>query len=95
MQMPKITQCEVSECAYNRNMMCHALAITIGGGDDHMCDTFYESEMQGGDPKSTGCVGACRSVSCTHNENLECCASEIKVGHKQMEIDCMTFKEKS
>ncbi len=94
MLMPKISQCDVSECAYNHNKMCHALAITVGGGADHMCDTFIESEMQGGDPQTVGSVGACRCMDCGHNDSLECQANEIQIGHMKNEVDCMTYRSK-
>lgn len=94
MKMPRVSYCEVEECAYNRDQTCHALAITVGGGDDHMCDTFFEADTKGGDPDACACVGACRSTSCTHNQNLECKAPEINVGYESAEIDCKTYRRK-
>ncbi|WP_406445547.1 hemerythrin domain-containing protein [Streptomyces sp. NBC_00631] len=43
--MPAVTECEVENCAYNRDRACHALAITVGDTADvvvrhvqHLCD---------------------------------------------------------
>ena len=94
MQMATITECDVSECSYNSDNLCHALAVTIGGGLDHMCDTRFISEQIGGDPDSCAGVGACRSTGCLYNQSLECSAPEVRVGHLGVEADCLTFRPK-
>ena len=94
MQMPKITECQVKQCAYNNNSQCHALAVTVGGGLDHVCDTFFEYSGQGGDPNTTGSVGACRCTNCSNNQSLECQASEISVGWKGTDPNCLAFRPK-
>ncbi len=93
MEMVKIINCSVSECAYNQNDTCHAMAITVGGGPDHRCDTFFSAAAMGGFPETTGGVGACRTAACMYNQNLECSASGIRVGREGEEIDCLTFAE--
>ena len=35
-QMPKVTGCDATECSYNQQGDCHAMAITIGGAADHI-----------------------------------------------------------
>ncbi len=92
MQMPKIIECEATECAYNQNRQCHALAITVGDGARPQCDTFWRASNKGGDLNIIGGVGACRAVACRFNQSLECTASGIKVGHAGQEIDCLTFQ---
>lgn len=94
MEMPKVSGCSVTSCAYNNQQACHALAITVGEEPDMpICDTFLESEVpgSGGDKAVTAGVGACKAAECEYNEDLECTASEIKVGMQEEEADCLTF----
>jgi len=37
LEMPTITKCMASECAYNANSNCHARAITIGACKTASC----------------------------------------------------------
>lgn len=91
MEMPTIMDCDATECAYNADNTCHATAITIGAEADHRCDTFCRSSSKGGDLQIIGGVGACKVSACGHNQNLECAAPGIRVGHSGGEIDCLTF----
>ena len=93
MKTAKVKNCEVSECAYNLDSKCHALAITVGGDALHpKCDTFCKSSVKGGNLKKSASVGACKVTECIFNGSLECQASQITVGYRQNEIDCLTFK---
>lgn len=95
MTMPKIERCRVTECCYNLDEMCHALAITVGGGGDHPeCDTYCDMGIKGGDRSATAGVGACKVSECTYNENLECVAAGITIGQAQDEADCLTFERR-
>ncbi len=89
--MVKIVECSVGECAYNRENMCHTMAITVGNGIAHKCDTFCPSPGKGGDPNAMGAVGACKAESCRFNQSLECTATGIRVGREGSLIDCLTF----
>jgi hypothetical protein len=91
MEMPKVSECRANECAYNKDGMCHALAITIGDGFRPQCDTFCLSPVEGGDPACTGCVGACKVADCVHNTSLECQAPDVCVGYNEGGVDCLTF----
>jgi len=91
MEMPQIIKCDAGECAFNRDEMCHAMAITVGGPGDHQCDTFLRSSTKGGVADRTGLVGACKVASCKYNNSLECSASGINVGHEGTKADCLTF----
>ncbi len=91
MEMPKVTDCQASECSYNSDGMCHAMAITIGDMTNPQCDTFCQSSSKGGDPTCIALVGACKTTSCTHNMSLECQAPGISVGYQSGEVDCLTF----
>jgi hypothetical protein len=94
MNMPKVTQCEVEECAYNQDSECHALAITIGDDENPMCDTFCDTGSKGGDPATIAGVGACKVGVCSHNKSLECTMRNITVGWKGGGPDCMSFKKR-
>ncbi|MFG2986352.1 DUF1540 domain-containing protein [Streptomyces sp. NPDC048258] len=91
MEMPLVKQCSIEACAYNRDSTCHALAITVGDTVKAHCDTFFSSTAKGGDPSSTGRVGACKVANCRHNVQFECRAPGITVGYQQSEVDCLTF----
>ena len=94
MDMPKIMQCTATQCAYNQEKQCHALAITIGDATHPHCDTFFEAPMKGGDPAMTGSVGACKVDICRFNESFECHAQGIQVGFLRDDMDCQTFNPK-
>jgi len=89
--MPKVLDCAVMECSYNRNKECHAMAITVGSGGHPMCDTLIKSSQKGGIMDMTGGVGACKESDCKFNTSLECSASGIHVGLHMDHADCSTF----
>ncbi len=91
MEMPKVLECMVSDCAYNSDQKCHAMAITVGDEVHPTCDTFCRAETMGGDTSYNAGVGACKVAPCLHNKDLECQAQEISVGYKEGEVDCLTF----
>ncbi len=94
MDMPKITDCKVPECSYNRDSQCHAIAITIGDNSVAHCDTFSRLGLKGGIEGLTGGVGACKMISCKFNRDLECSASSgIVVSNKNGHAECMSYLE--
>ena len=94
MQMPKITECQVTQCSYNQNRQCHTMAITVGGPEDQCacCDTYFDAGQKGGIPDLTGSVGACKANSCEFNRSFECSAPGIQVGMHSGHADCTTFR---
>jgi hypothetical protein len=93
MNMPKVTECSVGNCAYNSSNSCHAMAITVGEpSGDPSCDTFFTAEKHGGVMDMTAGVGACKLSDCKFNKDYECSASSIKVAMKQGQPDCMTYE---
>jgi hypothetical protein len=94
MNMPKVTQCEVEECAYNTDSECHAMAITIGDSSTPQCDTFCDATSKGGDPASIANVGACKTSACQYNKQLECMLRSISVGWKDDAPDCLSFRKR-
>ncbi|MGL6159666.1 MULTISPECIES: DUF1540 domain-containing protein [unclassified Microbulbifer] len=85
--MPEVTQCAVTQCAYNAGAACHARAITVGEGDEPDCDTFFGNSHHTKSARTAG-VGACKMTDCVHNDDLECSADGIKVGPS---INCLTY----
>ncbi len=88
--MVDVSQCSCTDCAYNEEMSCHTIAITVGDGDRPMCDTFFKADQHGG-VKGTAGVGACKVSACRFNENLECGAASIQVGMMDNDSSCLTF----
>lgn len=89
--MPKILDCVMMDCSYNKNKECHAMAITVGTEGHPMCDTFIKLPQKGGVMDMMGGVGACREAGCKFNQSLECSASGIHVGRHADHADCSTF----
>ncbi|MCY9783342.1 DUF1540 domain-containing protein [Nocardiopsis sp. EMB25] len=89
--LPVVNSCSADACAYNTDHNCHALAITVGESEHAQCDTYVNIPAQGGDPVSTGHVGACKMSDCQHNVRLECQAPGIAVGYVSNQVDCLTY----
>lgn len=93
MKMPQVKSCSVDNCAYNTKHACHAMAITIGEpGGDPACDTFFTAERHGGVMDMMAGVGACKTDECSFNKDYECTASNIQVGMKHNQPDCLTYQ---
>ncbi len=92
-EMPEVGQCAATECAYNRERMCHARAITVGDGTQPMCDTAYMAGMHTRASMIAG-VGACKVAPCRHNNDLECQADLIEVALSGGDPTCMTFEKR-
>jgi hypothetical protein len=90
-ELPEVSGCSVTDCAYNRDRRCHALAITIGDGNEPACDTFCETGARVHDGSPNAGVGACKLSSCRFNSDLECQAAAIRVGYQEARRDCLTF----
>jgi len=92
MKMAKVIKCEVTDCVYNMDNLCHTPAITIGDGNSPRCDTFFHYTMKGGDAAELAGVGACKVSQCQFNKKFECQAPQISVGYCDREPDCLTFE---
>lgn len=92
-KMPPVKLCSISNCAYNRQHACHALAITVGDpvGDHAACDTFFVAPRHGGVREVTAGVGACKTGSCKFNQDYECSATNIQIGMQHSQPDCLTY----
>lgn len=92
LEMPAVTECSVSGCSYNDHSNCRAAAVTISGaGADASCVTFIPLGVRGGLDKVVTKVGACTRANCMFNDNLECTASEVRIGAGNDTADCLTY----
>jgi hypothetical protein len=89
--MPPVTECDVENCFYNRNKLCHAAAINIGGEHPN-CDTFV-SEPDHTRRNEGSMVGACHVTHCRFNNQMLCQASSIHVAPHSGHADCATFEQ--
>ncbi len=92
-EMPKVMDCDMAECAFNDDKMCHAMAINIAPSSPcPLCGTFMTYGKKAGVMDMTGSVGACKVDNCRFNDSLECSAAEgIHVGRHENHPDCKTF----
>ncbi|MHC4252880.1 MAG: DUF1540 domain-containing protein [Planctomycetota bacterium] len=91
MKMPKVLDCSMADCAYNKDKKCHAMAITVGS-PCAMCDTYLRASQKGGVAGKSGGVGACKMEQCRANVDLECTADGIHVKPHGSHPDCASFK---
>jgi len=89
--MPVVSECAVSQCAYNVEKTCHARAITIGDGVHPGCDTFLGTSSHTRGKQQIAGVGACKVAACRHNDDYECSAERINVGFNAEKINCLTY----
>jgi len=91
-KMSPVKICDAQDCAYNKNLQCHAMAINVGGPEVcPNCDTFMSRGNKGGIPKPMAGVGACKVEQCKFNELFECNAKGIEVRMHSGHADCGTY----
>ncbi|HAR63452.1 MAG: DUF1540 domain-containing protein [Candidatus Margulisiibacteriota bacterium] len=88
--IPKVLDCEMTDCTYNQEKTCHAVAITVGDIEP-VCDTYMKTTAKGGLVDTIGGVGACKVDRCLYNESYECTADGIHVGLHVNHAECSTF----
>ena len=86
--------CDVDDCSYNRNHICHADSITIGDHGKAVCDTFCLSALQGGNSNSFAAVGACKVEDCLHNHGLLCHCQYITMSFQDDDVYCMKYESR-
>lgn len=91
-EMSKVMDCAAASCSYNMKNKCHALGITIGGGECPECDTSLMDAKKGGCKDVSTGVGACKVDDCKFNDCLECTAEEIHVRMHDGHPECGTVK---
>lgn len=91
MRVPQVRTCEVTECSYNSDQHCHAVAIQVG--QEHpRCDTYTPLGSRSGAMDQIANVGACKVSHCSFNNLLLCAAPDINVAHHSGHADCVTFR---
>ena len=73
-KMPLIVSCTGSDCSYNRNLICEAMAVNIGADRQAVCDPFCQTDHKIVHPAAVSFVGACKMERCRFNRNVECTA---------------------
>ena len=91
MTMPKIFDCEMTDCVYNTDNECHTIAITVGD-QSPICDTCMKGSKKGGIMDMTAGVGACKVESCMFNQSLECSVEGIHIRQHSGHAECDTFE---
>lgn len=91
MEIPEVSACEESRCAYNVDQSCHARAITVGDGVNPMCDTFFSSATHAHNTSRIAGVGACKVSPCRYNNDFECQADHVRIEIPNGTARCMTF----
>lgn len=90
--MSVVSECKVSECAYNLDETCNARAITIGDGVHPGCDTFFQNATHTHEHNNLTGVGACKVNACEYNHDFECSADRISVGYSKSGVSCLHFR---
>lgn len=92
MDMSSIMKCNMANCVYNMNELCHTLGITVGPHAE--CNTYNHGSSKGGFSEVKGGIGACLASECKFNEQLECRAPNINVVSHDRHADCETFERR-
>jgi len=94
-EMPAVSGCSATECAYNIDAQCHARAITIGDGLHPGCDTYFKTSGHTNGRDMHAGVGACKVTTCSYNDDFECAADSINVGVTGGSVNCLTFSPRA
>jgi hypothetical protein len=94
MDMSEIAKCDMVNCTYNSNRVCHTLGINVGPHAE--CNTYVTNgSSKSGFKEAKGTIGACLTADCKFNDRLECSAPNINVGGHAIHADCETFQSRS
>lgn len=85
-----VVTCKVTECSYNKEEMCAAPEIRVGGPHPE-CDTFTPSEGSvGGQQEARVC--SCSVSRCTFYADARCEAPGVTVGRHADHADCLSYR---
>lgn len=93
METAQIKMCDMSNCAYNTDDMCHTIGINVGAHAE--CNTYNHGSSKGGFPDTRTGVGSCFASDCRFNGLLECKVTNISVANHGRHADCKTFQPRS
>ncbi len=106
--MPRI-DCSVGNCSYNKEQVCHASIVNIGGKgskttEGTCCGTFlnklgYSDLAQYTEARGDTDAILCKVDTCVYNKKEHCSLNEIEVGSlKEVEVytetDCLSYEKK-
>lgn len=99
-RIPLVRLCEVTDCGFNEQNMCHAAAIQVGDEvagavatprvklQDPRCDTYTRRPgAHLGASDWQGMVGSCKVESCSYNSGFRCTAEAIIVSRHEGQAD--------
>ena len=86
-----VSRCAVSECTYNMEQRCSAIAIVIASGPHPRCGTFLKTSNSSSGRIGDAQVGECRYSICRHNTDARCSAGNIEVDYWWGVVDCRTY----
>lgn len=86
-----VNTCAATECAYNSERKCRALAITVGEPSAATCATYTPREVKGGTQMTVANVGACKASDCKHNRDLVCTAASVTIGIRDGKVSCESY----
>jgi hypothetical protein len=91
--MHHVKKCDVTECCFNTENKCHAVAIQVGD-QVPQCDTYSQKKESCGFKELTADVGACKVTECVHNVDLICTADAIDVSWRHQRPECISFSHR-
>jgi hypothetical protein len=94
MDMSEVMKCNMVNCTYNSNRICHTLAINVGPHAE--CNTYVTNgNSKSGFKEAKSTIGACLTSDCKFNDSLECRAPNINVAGHAIHADCETYQSRS
>lgn len=90
-ELPEVSRCDASVCAFNNENGCRARAITIGDGAFPGCDTFLGKAAGSVEAMQIAGVGACKIAGCKFNNDFVCQADSIAVATASAPPACQTY----
>lgn len=97
--------CDVANCAYNKNELCSLNSIDVGGKRAKECESTccssFVNQSQGSFSSDAGEASpqteiACKAENCDYNSDCKCHAESINVAgdyaSSEGETCCATFK---
>lgn len=89
-EMAKIISCNAEKCSYNREILCNALAINVGGSGA-ICNAFVNTEVKCIGNEMESSVTACKMQDCKFNDCLICNAPAIDIRINGNQAICNRF----
>lgn len=90
MEMIQILKCDMSDCEYNIDNLCHTIGVNISERAE--CQTYIQGKNKRGFQEVKGGIGACHTANCEFNVEHECRARDgIKLAVNRKKARCETY----